>query len=83
MPTTCRPAGPYFSWNSTNHGISTLQGAHHVAQKSRRMTFPLKSESVTSRLFTSFNVKFEIRRLRVDGTGRGVAVTIVDRRRRA
>src|SRR5690606_39767654 len=48
-PTTCRPCSPYCSCSSTKPGISALQGGHHVAQKSSRMTFPLKSASLTER----------------------------------
>ena len=57
-PTTCSPALPYFFWNSTNHGISILQGPHHVAQKSSRTTLPLSDASFTSLPSTSFSVKF-------------------------
>src|SRR5207302_6746449 len=58
-PTTCRPFLPYLFWNSTNHGISILQGPHHVAQKSSRITLPASEESFTSLLLTSFSVKFK------------------------
>src|SRR5436853_6464769 len=57
-PTTCSPLLPYLFWNSMNHGISILHGPHHVAQKSSRMTLPLKDESFTSLLFRSLSVKF-------------------------
>src|SRR3990172_9507404 len=40
-----------------NQGISTLQGPHHVAQKSRRMTFPLSALRATSFPVRSFSVK--------------------------
>src|SRR6185295_8515570 len=40
-----------------NHGISTLQGPHQVAQKSSRMTLPLKSDSFTSLFVTSLSTK--------------------------
>src|SRR6185295_8460515 len=57
-PTTCSPALPYLFWNSTNHGISILQGPHHVAQKSRSTTLPLSDASFTSLPSTSLSVKF-------------------------
>src|SRR5262249_40739141 len=60
MPTICRPALPYFSWNSTKCGISTLHGPHQVAQKSITTTFPLYWLSETSRLFASFRVKLKL-----------------------
>src|SRR5262249_54226372 len=41
-----------------NHGISTLQGPHHVAQKSISTTLPLSDVSFTSLLFRSLSVKF-------------------------
>src|SRR6185436_15707347 len=41
-----------------NHGISILQGPHHVAQKSSRMTLPLNADSFTSLLLRSLSVKF-------------------------
>src|SRR5262249_24379456 len=40
-----------------NQGISILQGPHHVAQKSSRITFPLNDDSFTSLLLMSFSVK--------------------------
>src|SRR5262249_12866958 len=58
MPTTCRPSLPYLFWNSMNQGISILQGPHHVAQKSSRITLPLNADSFTSLLERSFSVKF-------------------------
>src|SRR6516225_2299781 len=39
-----------------NHGISTLQGPHHVAQKSSRMTLPLSDSRLSGLLFTSLRV---------------------------
>src|SRR5262245_61728403 len=39
-----------------NDGISSLQGPHHVAQKFRTMTLPLKSARRTSAPFMSFTV---------------------------
>src|SRR5215831_10167837 len=57
-PMTCRPSLPYLFWNSMNQGISILQGPHHVAQKSRRITFPLNDDSLTSLFERSFSVKF-------------------------
>src|SRR4051794_35494252 len=53
-----KPRDPYFVWNAANHGISILHGSHHVAQKSSRITLPLKLESFTSFPLTSFRVKF-------------------------
>src|SRR5262245_1284823 len=38
-------------------GISILQGPHHVAQKSSRITLPLKSASLTSLPVVSLSVK--------------------------
>src|SRR6266478_2874261 len=40
-----------------NHGISALHGSHQVAQKSRRMTFPLNVDKGTSLPVMSFSVK--------------------------
>src|SRR6478672_10019417 len=57
IPITCRPFLAYLFWNSINQGISILQGPHHVAQKSRRMTLPLNADSFTSLLLRSFSVK--------------------------
>src|SRR3954452_6266584 len=57
MPMTCRPLDPYLFWYSTNQGISILQGSHHVAQKSIRITLPLNDDSVTLRFCASFMVK--------------------------
>jgi hypothetical protein len=50
-----------------NHGISILQGAHHVAQKSSRITFPFKLASRTSRSLVSFRVKFRFAVLALAG----------------
>src|SRR5258707_324512 len=47
-PTMVTPLSAYFFWIATNPGISARQGGHQVAQKSRMITFPLKSESFTS-----------------------------------
>src|SRR5689334_23557858 len=58
MPITCSPSLPYLFWNSMNQGISILQGPHHVAQKSSRITLPLNADSFTSRFDRSFSVKF-------------------------
>src|SRR5882757_8588202 len=46
-PTIWNPCGPYSFCNSTNHGISILQGPHQVAQKLRSTALPRKSESLT------------------------------------
>src|SRR3954468_5921001 len=58
MPTTCSPSLPYLFWNSTNHGISILQGPHHVAQKSSSTTLPFSEARLTSLPPTSFSAKF-------------------------
>src|SRR5260221_9750881 len=47
-PTMVKPLSAYFFWIAINPGISARQGGHQVAQKSRMITFPLKSESFTS-----------------------------------
>ena len=49
-----KPRGPYFFWNSIIHGISTLQGAHQVAQKFTSTTCPLYCPTVTSLSLRSF-----------------------------
>src|SRR5882724_4217355 len=46
-PTTTNPCGAYFFCSATKPGISVRQGPHHVAQKSRTTTLPLKSEERT------------------------------------
>src|ERR1017187_4808706 len=46
-PTICRPWEAYCFCSSTSHGVSILQGSHHVAQKFSRTAFPLKSERWT------------------------------------
>src|ERR1700680_3917849 len=43
-PTICRPWAPYCFCNSMNHGISILQGLHHVAQKFSRTALPRRSD---------------------------------------
>src|SRR5579863_10444747 len=56
IPTTSNPCGPYFFWNSINQGISTMHGAHQVAQKFTSTTLSLKSAMWTlapSRLVNS------------------------------
>ena len=53
-----------------NHGISTLHGPHHVAQKSSSMTLPLSGASFTSLPSTSFSVKFRFAGLAFAATGR-------------
>lgn len=40
-----------------NQGISSAHGVHHVAQKLRRTTLPLKSASLTARPLGSFSLK--------------------------
>src|SRR3989338_1283887 len=42
---TVKPLSLYFSYNPTTCGFSRRQGPHQEAQKSRRTTFPRKSES--------------------------------------
>src|SRR6185437_3778881 len=56
-PMTTRPRSLNAVSNSSNHGISILQGPHQVAQKSSKTTFPLKSERRTVAPFTSFKAK--------------------------
>src|SRR5579875_1303304 len=46
-PSTTRPCAAYFLENSSNHGISSLHGPHHVAQKFTITGRPLKSLSDT------------------------------------
>ncbi len=58
MPRNCTPCGPYSVCSSTNSGISVLQPTHHVAQKFRTITFPLKSASLTFVPVVSLSVKF-------------------------
>src|SRR6478736_6537965 len=59
-PITCRPFLAYLFWNSINQGISILQGPHHVAQKSSRITLPLNAERLTSWFERSLSVKFRL-----------------------
>src|SRR3954463_12088139 len=47
MPTICKPRSPYFFCRSTSHGISILQGPHHVAQKFTTTALPRREESDT------------------------------------
>src|SRR3954466_9155131 len=47
MPTICKPWSPYYFCKSTSHGISILQGPHHVAQKFTTTALPRSEESVT------------------------------------
>src|SRR5260221_12043872 len=47
-PTMVKPLSAYFFWIAINPGISARQGGHQVAQKSRMIPFPLKSERLTS-----------------------------------
>src|SRR5690349_18230651 len=56
-PTITRPLSLYFEYSSTNEGISTLQGPHHVAQKLRMTTLPLKSVIFTGTLYSFFSTK--------------------------
>src|SRR6267154_1053213 len=46
-PTIVSPFSPYLLWSFTRSGISMRQGPHHVAQKSRITTLPLRSDSRT------------------------------------
>src|ERR1700686_5289876 len=55
-PRMVKPRGLYFCWNSIIHGISTLHGAHHVAQKFTSTTSPLYCCKVTSLSLRSFKV---------------------------
>src|SRR5512132_2972272 len=41
------PWSRYLAWRFTRCGISSLQGGHQVAQKSRITTFPLNEEDAT------------------------------------
>src|SRR5947208_12567115 len=63
MPLNCTPSPSNCFCSSTNSGISVLHGTHHVAQKLRTMTLPLKSASFTLLSSESFSVKFSF-----DGT---------------
>src|ERR1700731_1409739 len=44
-PTICRPWGAYFFGRPTSHGISILQGPHHVAQKFSSTALPRNEAS--------------------------------------
>src|SRR5262245_63155674 len=57
MPMIARFLSLYFSANSTNQGISSLQGAHQVAQTLIKIGRPLKSASRTSLPSMSFKTK--------------------------
>ena len=50
-----QPFSPYCFCNSTKPGISALQGGHHVAQKSRIITLPSKSDDFTGLPSTSLS----------------------------
>src|SRR5690348_16209975 len=50
-----------------NHGISILQGPHHVAQKSSRITLPFSDSRLTSLLAMSFSVYFSAAGLALAG----------------
>src|SRR6185295_16823682 len=54
-PMTTRPSLPYCFCSSMKPGISSRQGGHHVAQKSRTTTLPLKSDSLTALPSTSLS----------------------------
>src|SRR5467141_3637843 len=54
-PITDKPLSAYFFCSATNPGISARQGGHHVAQKSKMITLPWKSESFTGFPSTSLN----------------------------
>jgi len=45
------------SHNLSREGISSLQGSHHVAQKLRRINFPMWLESLKSLPLKSFSLK--------------------------
>src|SRR5580692_10023450 len=57
MPRTVNPWAAYFFCIWISHGISSLQGPHHVAQKFSRTALPLYSESETDLPSTVFRVK--------------------------
>src|SRR5712691_3589427 len=67
-PSTVKPRGPYFCWNSISQGISTRQGPHHVAQKFTSTTLPLYCASVTSLPSRSLKV--------TSGAGTGVSAAL-------
>src|SRR6185312_5760455 len=46
-PRISKPCAAYFLCRSTSHGISILQGPHHVAQKFTSTALPRSEESVT------------------------------------
>src|SRR5713226_3498285 len=52
-----KPRDRYLLYNSINPGISILQGAHHVAQKSNKITLSLYVLRVTSLPLMSLRVK--------------------------
>src|SRR4029077_2446517 len=56
-PITTSPCSPYCFCSAMKPGISTLHGAHQVAQKSRITTLPRKSEDFTSFPSKSFSFK--------------------------
>src|SRR5579871_2691826 len=56
-PSTANPLSLYCCSNSMNQGISTLQGAHQVAQKSSSTTLPLYSDRCTVFPSTSLSTK--------------------------
>src|SRR5271157_3846724 len=57
IPTIWSPSGPYLFCKSMNHGISTLQGGHHVAQKLRTTALPRKSAKRMVLPVKSFSAK--------------------------
>src|SRR5262245_20442970 len=75
---TSRPCCLYLLLNSMNQGISLLQGPHHVAQKSSRITLPLNDESFTSLLSRSLNVKFRFAGLAFAGHAPPAAKALSD-----
>src|SRR5476651_1784690 len=56
-PRISKPSLRYFSCKSTSHGISILQGSHHVAQKLTITALPLMEESETSLPSSVLSVK--------------------------
>src|SRR5580704_7495897 len=57
MPTTAKPPSRYFPANSVNHGISTWQPPHQVAQKFNNTTLPFRAEIRTGLPEASFKSK--------------------------
>src|SRR5207253_9616022 len=73
-----RPLSRYLSWSFTNSGISMRQGPHHVAQKSRITTLPLKSDRWTFLPETSASSKSGAVDPRAPGSAVGWALPFSD-----